>query len=254
MIWKGDILHLAKLLILKDFKIRYRNMSLGILWSLLNPLVMVVVYTYVFTQVFRNPTPHFALFVLCGLIPYSFFSLAWLTGTNSIVDNVALVKRIPVMREVFPIATVLSNLIHLLLQMLLLVGLVFYFHIGFTIQWLWLPVVWGFEVVFTIGLAMVTSAINVYVRDTRYVVESLNVVLVWLVPIFYSFEMVPRRYSDLYQYNPVAALVLASRNVILESKAPPFSLIWKLILVSSLSLLIGSLVFGRLKQRFYSSL
>jgi ABC-type polysaccharide/polyol phosphate export permease len=254
MIWKGDVLHLTKLLVLKDFKVRYRNMSLGILWSLLNPLVMVVIYTYVFTQVFRSPTPHFGLFVLCGIIPYSFFSLAWLTGTNSIVDNVALVKRIPVMREVFPIAAVLSNMIHLSLQLILLVGLVFYFNIGFTIQWLWLPVVWGFEVVFTIGLAMATSAINVYVRDTRYIVESLNLVLFWLVPIFYGFEMIPRQYRDLYQYNPVAALVLASRNVVLESKAPPLSLVLKLVLVSSLSLLAGVLIFGRLKRRFYSSL
>lgn len=250
-VWRGDSIYLLRQLVLKDFRVRYRNMSLGLLWSVLNPLIMVAVYTFVFTQIFKSPIQHFPLFILSGLIPFNFFVLSWTSATNSILDNTSLIKRTPVRRELFPIAGVLSNVLHLVLQLLMIVSLVVYFGVGFSKQWLWLPLVWGLELLFIIGLGMATAAINVYVRDTRYIVESLCLVIFWLVPIFYSFDMVPMEYADLYQYNPVAALVLASRRVIFEAQAPHAALMWKLTIVSMGSLAAGYFIFRRLKRGFY---
>ena len=118
------------------------------------------------------------------------------------------------------------------------------------IYWLWLPLIFGMEVVFVCGLSLMTSALDVYFRDIRYVVESCTVVLFWLVPIFYSFAMIPREYQPIYQYNPIAAVVLACRAVMLEGRTPPAALLIKLPLVSFAFLFAGYFLFVRLKRKF----
>lgn len=241
-------------LVLRDFRIRYRNMSLGVLWSLLNPLVMMAVLTFVFTRIFQTQGQNYPLFVLCGLVPFSFFQVALLNGTISVFQNAGLIKRVPMPREVVPLTSVFSNVLHLVIQIGLLLALVTIFGEGPNRYWLWLPVIWGLEIVFVCGLVFVTAALDVYIRDTRYVVESAVTVLFWLVPIFYPFTVIPQQYRGIYQFNPLAAIVLALRNILLDGRPPHPELLLKLAGVSIVTFALGWLFFRRMQRGFYDYL
>jgi ABC-type polysaccharide/polyol phosphate export permease len=129
-----------------------------------------------------------------------------------------------------------------------------FYRVKPNIYWLLLPLFWALEIAFVCGLGLLFSTLNVFIRDIRYIVESATIVLWWLVPIIYPFSVVPQQYKNLYQFNPVAAMVLAMRMIIIEATAPPETLIWKLAFVSIGSLAFGLYVFKRLQPKFYTYL
>jgi lipopolysaccharide transport system permease protein len=243
-----DRLFLLQNLVLKDFRIRYRNMSLGVAWSVVNPLVMMGILAFVFTKIFPNPQPHFAVFLLAGLVPFNFYSLAISAGTTSLLENESLIKRMRCPQEIFPIAAVLANCLHFLIQIGLLVSFVLLAGFSITIHWLWLLPLWAIEVAFLCGLALITSVLDVYYRDVRYLVDCSGLVLFWLIPIFYSFEMVPKRYHALFLMNPISCVVLAQREVMLNGTGPSMGFVEAGLLSTLVCLALGLFVFERLKR------
>jgi ABC-type polysaccharide/polyol phosphate export permease len=226
-------------------------MSLGVLWSVMNPLIMVGVYSFVVGVVFRNLSiPHFPLFVLCGIICYNYFTLAWTQGTYSLTANAALLKRAAVVREVIPISSVLANGIHFVMQL----GLVLIFTLGsglpLTAAWFWLPVPILILVASVCGLALLFSTLDVYLRDTRYVVESVCLVLLWLTPVFYSETMVPAKFRALYLFNPVSAAMVCFRQIVIGQRTPDFEPIQHGLISAGVLLIAGFFVFDGFKKNF----
>jgi lipopolysaccharide transport system permease protein len=252
--WHGDYKFLLKNLIMKDFRIRYRNMSLGVFWSLINPLVMMSVFMIVFTQFLRIPIENYALFLLCGIVPFNFFTASWNAGTLSIMDNAALIKRIPAPREVFPVASVLAVFLHTSIQ----IAILFCFALAVgkmpNVHWVWLPVIWALLMLCATGLALLFSGMHVFIRDTRYVVESATVLLFWFVPIFYQVSQVPQQYRAIYLWNPLASAIVAIRSVMLDATPPSIEVLLKLSTVSLAIFVAGWFGFRSLKPRFYNYL
>jgi ABC-type polysaccharide/polyol phosphate export permease len=194
------------------------------------------------------------VFILCGLVPFNFFTLAWSTGTGSLLDNAAIMKRVPAPREIIPIATVLGNCLHLVVQIGLLLTFTLALGLGVNRYWIWLPYIWAMYIIFVCGLTLISSALNVFVRDIRYLVEAFNAVLFWIVPVIYDFSNIPQRYKEIYALNPVAALILALRSILIQGAPPPPSLLFNLCWSSFLMLGVGLVVFRSLKGNFYDYL
>jgi lipopolysaccharide transport system permease protein len=226
-------------------------MSLGVFWSFLNPLVLVGIYTFVFTKIFPNQAiAHFPLFILIGVVCFNYFNLSWITGTASITSNSSLVKRVRVPREVIPISTVLANGIHFLMQFGLILVFTLASGLSVGLSWLCLPPVILLLVLAVSGLSLLTSALDVYFRDTRYIVESFGVVLFWLTPVFYSEKMIPAQYRTFYFLNPVAGVAIAIRQIILEQRVPDFAPLFYSALSTGAILIAGISLFHELKKRF----
>ena len=179
---------LIRNLVIRDLKVRYKNSVLGILWSLLNPLLMTIVFTVVFTLLLRNDTPNYPVFFMCGYLPWSFLSESVMGGTNSIVGNAHLIKKVYFPREVLPLSDVLSGLVNFLLALIVLFGMLLVFRVGLTASVLLLPVIIVAQVLFTLGLVFFLSTANVFYRDTQHIMQVVMQAWFFLTPIFYPID------------------------------------------------------------------
>lgn len=242
-------------LVLKDFRVRYRNMSLGVLWSVINPLVMLGVLLIVFTYIHPNRhIHHFPVFLLIGLVFYSFISMVLPPATTAIVANAALVKKVIFPRLLIPVGVVFSQIIHLGIMVGMLAVFMVIFSVPFEWTWLWLLPVLLIMLVFVTGVSLACSALAVFYRDMLYVVESGLKVAFWLTPVFYDLYQVklnlPQPLYWVYLMNPAAGCIDAVRKSMLMGQSPdPESL--GFALCSSIAiLLLGLYLFRRNEHSF----
>jgi ABC-type polysaccharide/polyol phosphate export permease len=258
---------LLESLVVRDLKVRYKNSVLGFLWSLLNPLLLMLVFTVVFTFLLPNSnTPHFPVFVLAALLPWTFFNTAVMGATNSIVHNGHLIKKVYFPREILPISTVLSNFVNFLFALPVLFALVVIFGIPLTAHLIYLPLIMVVQVLFTVGVALVLSALNVFYRDTAVIMEVVMQAWFFLTPIFYPVDLLPlsktlwgmvlpvRRL--VYILNPMASIIASYRSVLYgfvdgsPPAAPAFDFFSRTIVTSLVVLVIGYAFFTHYSHRF----
>jgi ABC-type polysaccharide/polyol phosphate export permease len=256
---------LIRNLVVRDLKVRYRNSLLGVLWSLVHPLLMMMVFTIVFTVM--APTTNvekFPVFVLCGILPWNFFSSSVVGSIRSIVDNASLVSKVYFPREVLPISLVLANLVNFLIALIVLFVFVLVFQVALTWWLLLLPLVIAVQVLFIIGVAFIMATVNVFYRDTQVIMEVLMQAWFFLTPIFYPVAVLPRNFEvggftiDIWRWvfilNPMASIIAMYRVIIYgggEEGAPPeFYFFLRTLLTVLGVLVVGSLIFYRYSRRF----
>ncbi len=212
-------------LVVRDLKSRYRNSVLGFLWSLLNPLGMMLVFTIISPMLFRDYTiENYPVFLLSGILAWNYFSASIMTGTNSVVANGHLIKKIHFPTEVLPISTILANLVNFLLALLVLFAVIIVFGIGFS-PWIWLlPIVILIQTLFTLGIVFFLSALQVYYHDTLIVMDVIMLAWFFLTPVFYSASLLPSAYVIfgntvdvqrlMYVVNPMASLINMHRDIL----------------------------------------
>ena len=218
---------LLRNLVVRDLKVRYRNSFFGFLWALGNPLLMMGVFTIVFTVLWPQDVHKFPVFILVGLLPWNFFAQSVMGSISSITGNGHLIKKVYFPREILPASLVASNLVNLCLALVALFIVIVLFGIKLTIWIVLLPLVIAVQAMFTLGVAFVLSAINVFYRDTEVIMDVVMLALFFLTPVFYPIERLPQSFVAfgidlpvqrlMYILNPMASLIASYRSILYGS-------------------------------------
>jgi lipopolysaccharide transport system permease protein len=241
-------------LVLRDLKVKYKGSTLGFLWSLLNPLLMIVVYTVAFKYVMKIKVPNFPIFLFSALLPWNFLSSTLSMGVTSITENSNLVKKVYFPREVLPLSIVLVNLFHFCLSFLVLIPALLFFKIIPGFSFLFLVVIVFFQTLFVLGLTLLVSALDVYYKDVKHFLEVLLNLWFWLTPIIWPLNLVPEKLQDYVYLNPFTAFVQAYRDIILDNRFPKPLILTILMVTGILVFFLGALVFQKKQRRFAEEL
>jgi lipopolysaccharide transport system permease protein len=251
MIQRYDLLHE---LVVRDLKLRYKRSVLGVAWSLLNPLLQLLVFAFVFGTVLPLGIPDYVPFLFTGILAWSWFHASLLTATSTVVDNRDLVKRPGFPAAVLPAVAVTSHGIHFLLAMPILFGFLWLHGSPLTSAFVVLPAVIALQFVMTVSLAYLVSALHVTFRDTQYLVALALQLLMFLTPVFYDAGRIPALNRGLYRMNPMVHLCGAYRAILIRGEYPDATslLIMGACVVGLLA--AGRAVFARASHRFVDEL
>lgn len=258
--------YLLRNLVIRDLKARYKNSFFGVLWSLLNPLAMMLVFTLLFTVMWSNDIRAYPVFVLVGLIPWNFFSGSLLSGTTSVTGNSSLVKKVYFPRELLPLSSLLSNLVNFAIAFLVLIFFLYIFGIGLTIHALWVPAILVTQLIFTLGLCLLLGSLTVFYRDVLMILEVVMLAWFFLTPVFYSLEMfgptatvfgITFDPAQVMRWiNPMASIIDGYRTVLWGTyeSAGPVSMnpayLLRTFVTSVVVLIFGYIVFNRHEHKF----
>lgn len=248
---------LLRQLVARDLKVRYQNSAVGFLWSIVPPLLQALVYSFLIKSVLNVKAENYGAYVLCGLIPWTFFSVSILDAAHSLVHNEAIVKKVYMPREVIPLSSVAGNFAHFLL------GWTVYFSVYYVVfrlighggipvlaTALWFPLITLMMLLLTMGISLWISILGLFYKDTKFIVQTLFNLLFFLAPVLYPadslyYKPVMQAHPwlfKLYLLNPVASLINAYRKTLLEDipagtlnvKGPSLPMDWPLFAASCL--------------------
>ncbi|MEZ4712280.1 MAG: glycosyltransferase family 39 protein [Caldilineaceae bacterium] len=250
-IYVRDLLHE---LVVRDLKLRYRRSLLGFAWSVLNPLLQVLVFSFVFRYVLPLQIPNYTLYLFIGLLVWNWLQTSLLGATASIVESGNLIKRPGFPAAILPIVTISANLIHFLLALPIVWLFLLWAGIVPNLAIVALPAVVALQFLFTLSLAYFLATVHVTLRDTQHLITVGLLLGFYLTPIFYDAQSIPTRYQTLYALNPIVHLVNAYRAILLNNELPAPQPLFMLAGISVLLLFYGYCLFTRASYRFVEEL
>lgn len=237
-------------LALKELRVRYKRSFLGFVWALLNPALLMLVLTVVFGTIMKFTVPHYPIFLLSVLLPWTFFAQSLAYSVESIVGNGELLKKVRVAKLVFPMAALLSNIINFLLSMipLLLLVVILRFPIHWT--WIYLPVPMLGLFLFTLGATFFFAAVNVYYRDVSHIVQIILSAWFYFSPIIYSLDFISPKHRWLFKLNPLLYVLNGFRLSIYYGMLPQWSSVAMSLACGVVSLIVGFAIFHHYEKSF----
>jgi ABC-type polysaccharide/polyol phosphate export permease len=243
--------HLLVNIISKDLKLKYQRSLLGFAWSLLNPLIMIGVYTIAFTFVLRTPTPRFVLFILIGILAWNFFAGSVTSASEAVTSNATLQKSVAFPRTILPFSAVLFNLsLYLLTLVVLLPVILLFYRVTPAPRMLLFPVFLVLQVVFITGLVLLLATASTLFRDVKHLIEVGIGILFWATPIVYEAAMIPERFRRVALLSPMASFIRAYQDIFYYQTAPSAA-VWGVALVYAAGTFVcGLSIFLAYEDRF----
>ncbi len=242
--------YLIYVLALKELKIRYRGSIFGFLWSMLNPLLNLLVYTFLFVVIFKNTAHAYPVYFFSGILPWNWFSSSILEATDSILAAGSLVTKSTLPAEIVVITKIVSNLINYLLSIPILFIFLMFFHIEISLIVLLLPIIIFIQFFITTGIAFFPATWNVFYRDVRQIIQNLMQLFFFSIPIMYFDTQLPSRFQKLIYLNPVAYLIKCYHDIFYDNIIPKPELVMLLFFISVIVYIIGFNYFHSKKDLF----
>ncbi len=234
----------------KEIRGKYKGSFLGILWSFINPLLQVLVYAIVFPYIMRVKTPNYLQFLIAGVIPWTFFTTVINQGMITVRMNAGIIKKVYFPREILPISVALSGLVNFFISCVI----IFLFCIGggLGVSWhlLLLPFVAIMQFMLSLGLILALSAINIYIKDTEYIVTFVLNMLFYATPILYPVTLLPERLRWIMNLNPMAGIINMYRDIFIYHQLPDINIIAYVGIMAIGIFLVGLLIFRKLEKGF----
>lgn len=237
-------------LVSRDFKTKYKRSVLGVLWSLLNPLLMMMVQYIVFSTLFRFDIPYYAVYLLIGLVFFNFMSDATNQALLSITGNAALITKVYIPKYIFPVSKVMSSLINMAFSFITLYIIIFISGLPLNMYHLLLPFPILCTVIFTMGFSLVLASLMVFFRDMQHLYGVILSLWTYLTPIFYPETIMPEKFMWIMQCNPMYHFIRYARNLILEPQIPTLRAHIFCLIFAFGMLIIGLTVFKKAQNKF----
>lgn len=207
----------------RDFKLRYRRSVLGVLWTLLVPLSSALMYYFAFKMVLKVQIENYPVFVLTGILPWSFFAFCIVESMNAMEANISLLTKAPIPFQVFPLVICTGAFVNLMFGMVVVGGLILYTGLNAHVGYLLLPLLFALLFLMTYALSIISAISFVYLRDLKHIIALAMPMLMYGTPVLYRESMVPEKLSWLLQVNPMAGFFSILRQVVLDGRVPAIS-------------------------------
>lgn len=238
----------------KEIRGKYKKSFLGILWSFLNPLLMLMVYAIIFPIILKSPEKNYVMFLMTALIPWTFFTTVVTQGASTIIANGNILKKVYFPREILPISTVTSGLVNFLISCVIIFIFLIFTGIGFSSYILFLPFVILIQYLFLLGIVFILSSVTVYLRDLEHIIGVVIQALFYGTPIVYSLNTIPKEFVWILNLNPMAHIVQGYRDILYYQTMPEVKGLLCVLGLSIVLVILGYYIFNRLQRNFAEEL
>ena len=239
-------------LVVRDIKVRYKQSALGIAWAIIQPLSATVLFALIFSRFVKIPTGGipYPVFYYSALLPWTFLSASVSFGVPSLINNMNLVTKIYFPREILPIASVIACFVDFLIASVVFVGMMIFYRVPVGFSILLVPLIVAVQVLLTLGIVLVSSALSVFYRDIRFVVPVGLQLWMYATPVIYPVSAVPERFRAIYMLNPMAGIIGVYRTIVLSASFPEAKYLLVACLVSTGLFVLGYRYFKRAEMEF----